>query len=120
MENSTDIICKFILSCGNFGSDDTDPNIYAAFWGSSIEIKLGSVVNGIVYPIEINKQNILNKFEEYLKTSCKFSPSLMEYIPKLFERLHLHDEINDEFIASVAISIMDNKVPKVYICDHKH
>lgn len=121
MSSNKDIICKFTLSCGNFGiQGETDPNIFAAFWGISMDIKIGRISNDIVYSDNISHQFILNKFHNYLKEKCDFSEPLTEKIPILIEKLNFHNKINDEFVASVAIENIDNKIPVFYICDHPH
>ena len=121
MSTNRDIICKFTLSCGNFGiQGETDPNIFAAFWGISIDIKIGIITNDIVYSNNITQQYILDKFHNYLKEKCNFSEPLTEKIPNLMEKLHFHNEINDEFVASVAIQNVDDIIPIFYICDHTH
>ena len=49
MSSNKDIICKFTLSCGNFGiQGETDPNIFAAFWGISMDIKIAGISGGLL------------------------------------------------------------------------
>jgi hypothetical protein len=121
MSTYKDIICKFTLSCGNFGiHGKTDPNIFAAFWGISIDVKIGSITNDIVYSDNITQKYILDTFYDYLKEKCNFSEPLKEQIPNLIRKLHFHNEINEEFIALVAIQNVNNIIPVFYICDHGH
>ena len=73
MSSNKDIICKFTLSCGNFGiQGETDPNIFAAFWGISMDIKIGKISNDIVHSDNITQQFILDKFHNYLKKNVIF------------------------------------------------
>lgn len=121
MSTNQDIICKFTLSCGNFGIyNETEPNLFAAFWGISLDIKIGTIINGVVNSHNITHQDILNQFNNYLKEKSIFFPTLMETIPKLMVKLHIHDEIDEIFVSSVAIQNVENIIPVFYICDHPH
>ena len=121
MNNKIDIICKFTLSCGNFGiQDETNPDIYAAFWGISIMVTIGYIDNNIVHSNNISSENILTQLETYLKEKCNFAPSLMETIPKLMLKLHIHDNMSEDVVASVAIQNMEGNIPEFYVCDHCH
>ena len=121
MNDKKNIIAKFILSCGNFGiQDEKEPDIYAAFWGISIELNLGYIKNNVIYSNNLSKEDILNKFENHLREKCYFSTPLIETIPKLMKKLHVHVDISEELIASIAIDNFEGKIPDFYICDHCH
>ena len=121
MNNKIDIICKFTLSCGNFGiQNETNPDIYAAFWGTNINVTIGYVDNNIVHSNNISSENILTQLENYLREKCSFSEPLMETIPKLMNKLHFHQDMSEEVVASVAIQNMEGIIPEFYICDHCH
>ena len=121
MNNKIDINCKFTLSCGNFGiQNETNPDIYAAFWGISINVTIGYIDNNVVHSNNISHDTILTQIESYLKDKCSFSEPLMETIPKLMDKLHVHEDISEEMVASVAIQNCEGIVPEFYICDHCH
>tara|TARA_B100000902_G_C26918478_1_gene720508 strand:- start:226 stop:588 length:363 start_codon:yes stop_codon:yes gene_type:complete len=119
--NNQDITAKFIISCGNFGiAGESDPNIFAAYWGVSIIVKLGTINNGVIQVDNVTREEIKIQMESYLKDKCLAFPVLTENLPKIMERLHLHDDINEELVTSVAIQNIDNKIPEFYMCDHQH
>ena len=119
--NNRNIVCNFTLSCGNFGIDgQTDPNIYAAFWGVQLEIKIGEIIDDVIESDNIKSEDIIKKFKNYLEEKCQFFPALLEIVPKIIEKLHVHEEFTEEMVAQIAIENMHNNIPNFYICDHSH
>ena len=114
-----DIICKWTLSCGS--NIDNIPDIFTAFYGVTIETKLGKVTGrGEIEMFNIDKNNILSQLENYMKEKCDFSPLLTKNIPILINKLHFHDEINENLISHVAFENLKNNIPTFYLCDCSH
>ena len=117
--SSKDIICKWTLSCG--GNIDDTPDIFAAFYGVTIETKLGKINSkGEIVMFNLTKNNIMNQLKDYLMKECHFSITLLEKIPILLSKLHFHDEIDENMISFVAFENISNKIPTFYLCDCSH